>query len=132
MTPEEFAAQLGELKGLMTAVRDNQAIHQARTESLHQQQAEHIEAVRSQLSSKIDSVEARTVKAIDATNKRLDDVDTRTNKRVDTVETQVTNIKVENAKRSVQAGLAAGGVSAVAVALAIKLGEAILKLTGGQ
>jgi hypothetical protein len=121
MTPEEFAQQLGELKGLMTAVRDNQREHMERSEAMHQQQAAHIEQVRSQLSSKIDGVEQRAVKAIDEVKSRVDGHE----KRLDAAE-------ADAAKRGVQAGVAAGGISAIAVALAIKAGEMLLKLKGGQ
>ena len=121
MTNEEFAAQLGELKGLMTAVRDNQREHMERTEALHAQQATHIEQVRGSLSSKIDQTDARL-------SKRLDDVD----KRLAEGDKRITDIQVDAAKRGAQAGIAAGGISAIAVAIAIKLGEHLLKLKGGQ
>ena len=113
MTPEEFAEQLGQLKGLMTAVRDDQKAHAARIETLHSSQAAHIEGVRASLSSKIDGIETKLTK-------RVDDHDVR-----------LRAVEVEGGKRSVQAGLASGGVAAVAITLAIKAGEMLLKIKGG-
>ena len=40
-------------------------------------------------------------------------------------------VEIDAGKRGVQAGLASGGIAAVAVGLAIKAGEMLWKLKGG-
>ena len=113
MTPDEFAEQLGQLKGLMIAVREDQVRQADRIEDLAVSRANQMESVRSSLSGKIDGI------------------DTKINKRVDDLDIRMRAVEIDSGKRGVQAGLASGGVAAVAVALAIKAGEMLLKLKGG-
>jgi hypothetical protein len=109
MTPEDFHHALGQIGGQLTRViaQNEQQIEQLKTLDAK------IDGVRSSLSAKIDT-------EVGKIGTRMDGIDTR-----------LRAVETDGAKRSAQVGLASGGVAAVAVALAIKAGEMLLKIKGG-